>query len=121
MAGVSVQFDPTVFNAGKPLEKFASWKHMARYTLNPGCESKPHIAHNVWFTGKGYLEPPNSITLTVQWGGPSWFETADEFNRLPYSEIRAYIANEVERGILEVIDSTGATATAADIRAGTVA
>lgn len=112
MAGVSIQFDPTVFDVGKPLERFAASKHLARYSINPRFESKPHIAHKVWFTGKGYPEPPNSVTLTVQWGGPSWFETIDAFNRLPYSEIRAKIAKAVEHGILQVLTATGgATAT----------
>lgn len=117
---VAIQFDPNVFDTGKPLAAFAGKKHKARYIMNSGVESAPHIAHGAWFANRDYPEPPNSITICVHWGGPSWFDTPAEFNLLPYAEVRAQIANEVERGVLQVLTSAGAIATVANIRSGNV-
>lgn len=109
-----------------PLAAWAQYRRKIRWVLQSGIQSSPHIAHGAWFRGGagGYAQPPNSLSIVVRFGGPSWFDTPLEFNLLPYFEIRGQIANEVERGILEVRDSTGAVATAADIRgsvtAGTV-
>lgn len=108
-------FNPGGLLAGQP-------KHKTRYIMNSGVESAPHIAHKAWFAKRdpGDPQPPNSTTLVLQGTSPSWFDTPEEFNLLPYSEVRAQIANEVERGIMTVIASTGATATVAQIRSGTV-
>ena len=51
---------------------------------------------------------------------PTWIDTATEFNLLEYFEIRAQIANAIERGILQVRDTTGAVVTADDVRNGAV-
>jgi len=104
------------------LAAFATNKHKARWVLQSGVESSPHIAHKTWFGGPqgSYAQPPSRISSVVKYGGPSWFETADELNKLPYSEIRAQLANEVERGILQVLDSGGTPVTATAIRGGTV-
>ncbi len=108
-------FDPGGLLAGQP-------KHKTRYIMNSGVESSPHIAHKTWAAKRnpGNPQPPNSVTLVLQGTSPSWFDTAEEFNLLPYSEVRAQIANEVERGVMTVIASTGATATVTQIRNGTV-
>lgn len=118
--GVSIRFKPSIFQAGGRLENTPTRK--ARYIMNSGVFSAPHIAHGAWFGPRdpGDPQPPNSVTVTVHGTSTSWFETVDEFNRLPYDEIRGQIANEVERGILEVLNSVGAVATVAQIRAGTV-
>lgn len=104
-----------------PLAPWAAHKHKIRWLFQSDVESNPHIAHGTWFGGGSgsYKQPPNSVAVVVKYGGPSWFTTALEFNNLPYQEIRAQIANEVERGILQVIDTSGAVATAAAIR-GTI-
>ncbi len=110
-----------------PLAKWADQRRKIRWVIQSGLESSPHIAHKAWFGGPqgSYAQPPNSISVVVKYGGPIWFDTPLAFNLLPYQEIRGQIANEVERGILQVLDSTGAPATVADIRgtvvAGTVA
>ena len=105
------------------LAPWASGKRKIRWVLQSGIESSPHIAHKTWFGGPqgSYAQPPNSISVVVKFGGPSWFDTPLEFNSMPYQEIRSQIANEVERAILQVVDSTGSIATAAAIRGGTVA
>jgi hypothetical protein len=57
----------------------------------------------------------------VKGSHPSWIDTALEFNLLEYFEIRAQIANAIERGILQVRDTTGTPVTADTVRNGTVA
>jgi hypothetical protein len=101
-----------------PLAQWAAYKRKIRWVIQNGVESSPHIAHRTWFGGPlgSYAQPPNSVSIVVKYGGPSWWETPLEFNLLPYPEIRAQIANEVERGILEVLDSSGSPVTAATIR-----
>ena len=119
MAGVMIQFHPDAFTTG-PLAAFADNKHKAIWDMNSGVESGPHIDNNFVKTGRGE-GVPNSITIKIRYGSPSWFDTALEFNSLPYPEIRAQIANAVERGFLQVLTTTGAVATVAAIRGGTVA
>ena len=121
MAGVMIQFDPTVFDPGNPLEAFADAKHKAKYTIEAESGRGTHIDVNVWFKDADNPQPPNSNVLVVKWGGPSWLDTPLEFNSLPYNEVRSQIANAVEKGLLQVLASTGATATVAQIRGGTVA
>jgi hypothetical protein len=88
-------------------------RHKARYILQAGGFGPPHIAHNAWFNGRdGYPQPPNSVSIALHATSPSWFETIEEFNLLPYITVRDQIANEVERGMMEVLTSAGgATAT----------
>jgi len=120
MPGVSVQFHPNAFDTGKPLASFATNKTKARWTLAGHTESEPDVSANV--SRKDYGLPLNpSHALVVLYGSPTTFETADEFNKLPYPEYRASIANAVERTILQVLDGTGSPATVTQIRAGTVA
>ena len=121
MPAVMIRLKATAFAAGGPFYGPDRPARKVKYLMSAGCESKPHIAHGCWFNGRdGYGQPPNSPTISVMAGSPSWFDTPQEFNLLPYSEIRAQIANEMERGILEVIDSSGALATVAAVRGGTV-
>ena len=121
MAAVMIQFAPTVFNVGQPLASFAASKHKAIYTIEAEGGRGTHIDVNVWFKGADNPQPPNSNVIVVKWGGPSWLDTPLEFNSLPYYEVRSQIANAVEKGLLQVIDSGGTPATLADIRGGTVA
>ena len=116
-----IQFQSDVFNAGGLLAKFAGAKHRAIYTSEAESGRGTHIDVNVWFKDADNPQPPNSNVLVVKWGGPSWFETVQEFNLLPYNEVRSQIANAVEKGLLQVLTSAGATATVAAIRGGTVA
>ena len=116
MAGVMIQFAPNVFDSGKPLAAFVDAKHKAVYTIEAESGRGTHIDVNVWFN-----QSPNSNVIVVKWGGPSWFDTPLEFNSLPYNEVRSQIANAVEKGLLQVLTSAGATATVAAIRGGTVA
>ena len=120
MAGVSIQFDENTFGTGGALEKFAATKRQARWIIASHADSQMDISANNFFR-EGNLPIAPHHCLVIQYGGPTWFETVDEFNKLGYSEIRSAIANAVERGILKVLDSSGGTATAANIRAGTVA
>lgn len=118
MAGVSIRLTDAAFTAGGPLEG-APVSH-ARYVIE-ALAWGPHIAHQAWFNGRNAHENvPNSVSIVLQGKSPSWFETAEKFNLLPYTSCRDQIANEVERGVMLVIASTGATATATQIRAGTV-
>lgn len=105
-----------------PLARWAASRRSIRWVIQTGTRTASHIAHHTWFGGPAgtYAQPPNSISIVIKYGGPSWFDTPLEFNSLEYTEIRAQIANEIERGILQVIDSTGSVATAADVRGGTV-
>lgn len=119
MAGVSIRLTDVAFAAGGLLE--GQPVHKARYVMQAGGFGPPHIAHSAWFNGRNAHENvPNSVSIVLQGKSPSWFETAEEFNLLPYITIRDQIANEVERGVMLVIASTGATATATQIRNGTV-
>jgi len=119
MAAVVIQFHPNAFSAGGPLESFASNKHKAVWDMSSAVESKPHIGSHTSTPGRGN-GTPNSLTIKVRYGSPSWLDTPNEFNKLPYPEIRAQIANAVEAGIIQVLTSGGAVATVADIRDGTV-
>ena len=112
---VMIQFRSDVFNAGRPLAKFIKDRHRAIYTIEAESGRGTHIGINVWFQPAGNPQPPNSNVIVVKWGGPSWFETAQEFNLLPYNEVRSQIANAVERGFLEVISSPGGPAAAGTI------
>ena len=119
MAGVSIQFSPTAFSTG-PLTRFAADKTKARWTISGHVESQPDVSAKM--SRQDYGIPMNPYhALVILYGSHTGFETSDEFNRLPYSEYRAVIANDVETGILQVLDSTGAIATVTAIRAGTVA
>ena len=69
---------------------------------------------------KTFEQPPNSICIVVKGSHPSWLDTVTEFNMLEYFEIRAQIANAIERGILRVRDTGGTPVTADDVRTGSV-
>lgn len=120
MASVMIEFAPTAFGAGGPLEKWANDKNKIRWVIQSGSRAAPHIDCNVWFADN-YPQPPNSISIVIKGQHPSWIDTALEFNQMEYFEIRAQIANAIERGILQVRDTTGAVVTADVVRAGTVA
>jgi hypothetical protein len=117
---IMIQFDPTLFAPGGRLEQFVQKKAIVRYAVSCDVESTPHIAAHTTRDVDGH-HTGHAGSFQVTGAGPTWFDSATEFNQLPYPEVRAQIANEVERGILQVIDSTGAVATAEAIRKGTVA
>lgn len=119
MAAVMIRIPAAAFSSGGAF--FGQPEHKVKYLINSSTESAPHIAHGAWFNGRdGYAQPPNSKTISVMGTSPSWFNSPEAFNDLPLAEIRSQIANEVERGILEVLNSNGSTATATQIRAGSV-
>ena len=120
MPAVMMRLKASAFAAGGPFA--GKPEHKVRYILQSGVESAPHIAHKSWFANRdaGNPQPPNSVSLVLHGKQSSWFETPLEFNLLPYQEIRAQIANEIERGIIEVVNSGGSIATAAQVR-GTLA
>lgn len=119
MASVMIEFAPGVFGSGGPLERWAASKNKIRWVIQSGSRTAPHIDCNVWFTDN-YPQPPNSVSIVVKGEHPSWIDTATEFNLLEYFEIRAQIANAIERGILQVRDTSGTPVTADVVRAGTV-
>ncbi len=120
MAGVSIRFNPAVFLTGGPLENVPPNK--ARFIMNPNEHKIPHLNINTWFKNRdpGIPEPTNSLTIILQGTSPSGLTTLEEFNLLPYNEWRGQIALEVERGMIQVINSTGGIATVTQIRNGTV-
>jgi hypothetical protein len=120
MAGVSIQFAPTAFSAGGPLYRFADNKQQARWTIAGLSDEKQSVAGNTSRRDYGLSLNPDKA-LVILYGSPTWFETVDEFNRLAYNEMRSAIANAVEQGVLQVLDSGGGVATVTAIRAGTVA
>lgn len=119
MASVMIEFHPNVFDAGKPLNRWAEFKDRIRWVIQSGSRAAPHIDCNVWFHDN-YPQPPNSLSIVIRGQHPSWIDTALEFNMLEYFEIRAQIANAIERGILQVRDTSGSVVTADTVRAGTV-
>ena len=119
MASVMIEFAPTAFTTG-PLAPWAANKNKIRWVLQSGTRAAPHIDCNVWWRDN-YPQPPNSVSIVVKGAHPTWIDTALEFNLLEYFEIRAQIANAIERGVLQVRDTTGAVVTADVVRAGTVA
>jgi len=120
MAAIMIRFKPGVFSPGGRLEKWASVKHKIRWHILQACEAKCHIDINTWFHNDGYPQPVNSQAIVLKAESPSWFDTPTEFNKTAYNEVRAQIANGIERGILEVRNSSGAVATADDVRNGTL-
>lgn len=119
MASVMIEFAPGAFGAGGPLERWADLKHKIRWVIQSGSRTAPHIDCNVWFADN-YPQPPNSICIVIKGTIPSWIDTATEFNMLEYFEIRAQIANAIERGILQVRDTSGTPVTADAVRAGSL-
>lgn len=119
MAAVMIEFDPSAFSAGGPLAAYAATKEKMRWVLQTGSRTASHIDINTWFRGN-YPQPPNSLCIVVKGSHPSWFDTAEEFNQLEYFEIRAQIANAIERGILRVRGPDGNPVNVDDIRTGTV-
>jgi hypothetical protein len=116
---VMIEFAPTAFNPGGPLARYATVKEKMRWVLQTGSRSSTHIDVNTWFRGN-YPQPPNSISIVVKGSHPSWIDTVDEFNRLELFEIRAQIANGIDRGILRVRGPGGTDVTADEVRGGTV-
>jgi hypothetical protein len=115
---VMIEFAPSAFTTG-PLAAYAANKEKIRWVLQSSVRAAPHIDVNVWFRDN-YPQPPNSISVVVKGSHPSWFDTATEFNMLEYFEVRAQIANAIERGILQVRDTSGSAVTADDVRNGAV-
>jgi len=115
---VMIEFAPNAFTTG-PLAAFAAYKEKIRWVLQSGARTAPHIDCNVWFKDN-YPQPPNSICIVVKGSHPSWLDTAVEFNQLEYFEIRAQIANAIERGVLQVRDTSGTPVTADTVRTGSV-
>lgn len=118
MASVMIEFAPTAFTTG-PLAAWAADKNKIRWVIQSGSRAAPHIDCNVWWADN-YPQPPNSVSIVVKGAQPSWIDTALEFNLLEYFEIRAQIANAIERGILQVRDTSGTPVTADDVRNGAV-
>lgn len=116
---VMIEFKSDVFNAGKPLAAFAAHKEKIRWVIQSGSRAAPHIDCNVWFRDN-YPQPPNSLSIVIKGSHPSWLDSALEFNMLEYFEIRAQIANAIDRGILTVRDTGGSAVTADDVRNGAV-
>ena len=119
MAGVMIEFEPTAFTAGGPLAKFAATKEKIRWVIQTGVRTSVHIDCNTWFRDN-YPQPPNSACIVVKGSHPSWIDSADEFNRLEYYEIRAQVANAIERGILRVRGPDGNVIGVNAIRSGTL-
>jgi len=120
MAAVTIRFKPGIFDPGGKFEKWGDVRHKVRWHILPACESKPHADINVWWHNDGYPQPVNSVAIVIKGESVSWFDSADEFNKLAYSEIRAQIANGIDRGILEVRSTAGAAVSADDVRNGAV-
>lgn len=114
-----IEFAPSAFLPGGPLARFAATKEKMRWVLQTGSRTGSHVDVNTWWRGN-YPQPPNSVCVVVKGSHPSWFDTVDEFNRLELWEIRAQIANAIERGILRVRGPAGTDVGTAEIRTGTV-
>ena len=121
MAAVMMRIKASAFAAGGKFE--GQPPHKVRYIMTGDGDKTVHVHHRAWFETRdpGMPEPLNSTAFVLHGNSPSWFETPLEFNSLPYNERRSQIAKEVERGIIEVLNSAGVVATVADIRNGTVA
>ena len=116
---VMIEFAPNAFSASGPLYRWAGSKEKIRWVLQSGTRTAPHIDCNIWWKDN-YPQPPNSLSIVVKGSHPSWINTDLEFNLLEYFEIRAQIANAIERGILQVRDTGGSAVTADDVRNGAV-
>lgn len=116
---VMIEFAPTAFQAGGPLASFAATKEKIRWVIQTGARTGMHIDINTWFRGN-YPQPPNSVCIVVKGSHPSWIDTVNEFNRLERFEVRAQLANAIERGILRVRGPGGAEVPVAQVRGGTV-
>lgn len=119
MPGVMIDFAPSAFQAGGPLARFADSKEKIRWVLQTGSRTSMHMDVNTWFRDN-YPQPPNSVCIVVKGSIPSWFDTVEEFNRLELFEIRAQLANAIERGILRVRSPAGIDVDPDTIRLGTV-
>ena len=119
MPAVMIEFDPAAFQTGGPLARYADVKTKMRWVLQTGARTAAHMDINTWFRGN-YPQPPNSISIVVKGSHPSWFDTVEEFNQLEYFEIRAQLANAIERGILRVRGPGGTDIDADTIRTGTI-
>jgi len=119
MPAVMIEFDPTAFQAGGPLAAHVGSKEKMRWVLQTGARTAAHMDINTWFRGN-YPQPPNSVSIVVKGSHPSWFDTVEEFNRLEYFEIRAQLANAIERGILRVRGPGGADVGADTVRTGAI-
>ena len=95
MAGVAIQFHPNAFDAGKPLYSFAGSKERARWTLSGHTESQPDVEAHISHDEYGHLPVTPYHAIVINYGSPTTFDTTEEFNKLPYSEYRAAIANAV--------------------------
>jgi hypothetical protein len=114
-----IEFEPTAFTGTGPLARYAAIKRSMRWVIQTGLRTATHIDVNTWFRGN-YPQPPNSISIVIKGSHPSWFDTVDEFNRLEMMEIRAQIANGIERGILRVRGPGGTDIDPDTIRLGAV-
>ena len=117
MANVMLRLNPAAFTgsgllAGQPI-------HKAHYTMVCTGERKQHVAHNSWAGQRdpGSTQPANTISIAFQGTSPIWF-TVEAFNSLPISEGLGQIANDMERGLILVDKSSGAAASATEVRAG---
>lgn len=119
MPAVMIEFEPAAFSAGGPLAAYAATKEKMRWVIQTGVRTTVHIDCNTWFRDN-YPQPPNSVCIVVKGSHPSWIDTVDEFNRLEYYEIRAQLANAVERGILRVRGPDGNVVGVNAIRTGTL-
>ena len=119
MPAVMIDFAPSAFQPGGPLARYADTKEKIRWVLQTGSRSSVHIDLNTWFRGN-YPQPPNSVSIVVKGSHPSWVDTVEEFNRLELFEIRAQLANAIERGILRVRGPSGTDIAPDTVRAGTV-
>ena len=118
---VQIRIKSTAFNAGQPLEEFASYHQMvyrvygSRVYTSPYVYAKPiSISWNVGGHAKATtINTYKNLTLDV-----NGVEMTDvEFNALPVEGFRQYLAMDVDRGIVEVLKS-GNAQTAAQILAG---
>lgn len=119
MAAVMIEFNPNAFAAGGVLAPWAADKNKIRWIIQRGVAANTNIDCNVWWVDN-YKQPPSARCVVVKGLMPTWFDTVTEFNLLEYFEIRAQIANAIDRGILRVRDTTGSPVTADVVRNGTV-
>jgi len=115
---VMIEFQPAVWTTGR-LARFASDRAKIRWVLQTRSRTSQHIDCNTWFRSN-YPQPPNSICIVIKGDHPTWVDTVEEFNRLELYEIRAQLANAIERGILRVRGPGGTDVSADVVRLGTV-
>lgn len=115
---VMIDFDPTAWTTG-PLALYATNRGKIRWVLQKGLGTRTLIDCNVWWRDN-YPQPPNGVSIVVKGDGPTWFDTVAEFNSLDYYEVRAQLANAMDRKILRVRCPAGTEVSADAVRLGAI-